>query len=66
MGVKSNGALLGHPGTSKTQHWDGAGSRAGQCWNLSRYRLGSDNSNEIQGEIHSKPSRLMSVEQQEK
>lgn len=66
MGVKSNMALLGHPGTSIRQHWDGAGSGAEQCWNLPRYELGSDNSNGIQGEIHSKPSRFMSVEQQEK
>lgn len=67
MGVKSNGALLGHPGTSVTLHWDGDGSGAVQCWNLPRHGLGSDNSNEIQwGKIHSKPSRLMSVEQREK
>lgn len=55
MGVKSDGALLGHPGTSITQHWDGAGSGVVQCWNLMRYGLGSDNSDEIEGEYTANP-----------
>ena len=47
MGVKSNGALLGHPETQITRRWDGAGSGTVQRWDLPRHGLGSDNSNDV-------------------
>lgn len=50
MGVKSNGALLGHLEAQITHRWDEARSGTVQCWDLPRHGLESDNSNDVKQE----------------